>query len=76
MLCSPELHQTTKDTRIQQRSATMIAVQQCLARNTLFLATVKGLCVHIDVIVLKAMCNVQVWHVDGQAQTKHENHDK
>ena len=26
MLCSPELHQTTRDTRIQQRSAAMFAV--------------------------------------------------
>ena len=41
MLCSPELN---KDTRIQQHSATMFAVFLCPTRNTLFLATVKGLC--------------------------------
>ena len=43
MLCSPELHRTTKDTRIQQRSATMIAVYLCPTRNTLFLTIVTGL---------------------------------
>ena len=51
----------------------MSAVYLCPTRNTLFLTTAeKGLCVHIDVIVLKAMCNVQVWRVDGQAQTKQQ----
>ena len=38
------------------------------ARYDLLLDT-ERLCVHIDVIVLEAMCNVQVWRVDGQAQT-------
>ena len=33
-----------KDTRIQQRSATMFAVYLCPTRNTLFLTTVRGLC--------------------------------
>ena len=45
----------------------MFAVYPCPTRKTLFLTTVKKAVHHIDVIVLKAMCNVQEWRVDGQA---------
>ena len=69
-----EHHKKEQRKRTQRRSATICAVfLLCVlrARYDLSLDT-KGLCVHIDVIVLEAMCNVQVWRVDGQAQTKKE----
>ena len=66
--------QHNQDKRIQQRSATMFAVYLCPTRNTLFLTTVERAVDHtssscVQSVKLKAMCNVQVWRVDGQAQT-------
>ena len=56
-----------KKEKREKRKENMFAVFSalCPARNFRSRSNQTMGCAHIDVIVLKAMCNVQLWHVDG-----------